>query len=67
MTQYPIKKLKILKSNLQEVKKLIHDININKSSAIENIPTKVLKTAFSHTPEMLVKIFNLVFFNWNHT
>ena len=48
-------------TNLQETKKLIHSINVNKSSALDNLPSKVLKTAFTHTPEMLVKMFNLSF------
>ena len=48
-------------TNLQEVKKLIHNININKSSAMDNLPSRILKQAFQHTPEMLVKMFNLSF------
>ena len=48
-------------TNTQEVQKLIHDININKSSAIEGIPTKVLKVAFQASVDKVVKIFNLSF------
>ena len=48
-------------TNLQEVNKLIHEINVNKSSAIDNVSSKILKMAFKHMPEKLVKIFNLSF------
>ena len=48
-------------TNLQEVKKLIHEIDCSKSSAIENVSTRMLKIAFSHAPQRLVKIFNLSF------
>ena len=48
-------------TNVQEVNKLVNNININKSSAIDNISTKYLKAAFKHTPGKLVKIFNMSF------
>ena len=48
-------------TNLIEVNKLVNEINVNKSSAIDNISSKILKTVFKHIPDKLVKIFNLSF------
>ena len=54
-------KIDKFETNLQEVKKLVHEINITKSSAIDGISSKILKTAFTHTPDRLVDIFNCSF------
>ena len=45
----------------QEVLKLVKEINISKSSAIDNLSSKVLKDAFSSLIGKLTKIFNLSF------
>ena len=46
-------------TDIEEVKKLIKDIDTSKSSAIENIDSRVIKDAFEALPHYLTKIFNL--------
>ena len=53
--------IELFETNIQEVQKLVHDININKSSAIEGIATRVLKKAFQFSLDKITKIFNLSF------
>ena len=45
-------------TDIVEVAKLVNDIDVNKSSAIDYISSRVIKDIFSNFPEIVVKIFN---------
>ena len=53
--------LEDIRTNIDEVKKLCNNININKSSSISNISSGILKDAFLAVPEILTNLFNLSF------
>ena len=48
-----------VKSNVNEVVKLINEIDNYKSSAIDNLSSRILKDAFQAIPEIITECFNL--------
>ena len=50
-----------IETNLHEIIKLCKDININKSSSIDNLSNKILRDAFMAIPDKVVDLFNLLF------
>ena len=55
------KTLPNFETNLDEVIKLCKEININKSSSIDNLSSEILRDAFMAIPEKVVELFNLSF------
>ena len=55
------KTLTHIMTNLDEIVKLCKEININKSSSIENLSSEILRDAFMAIPENIVELFNLSF------
>ena len=55
------KTLPNFETNLDEVTKLCKEININKSSSIDNLSSEILRDAFMAIPEKVVELFNLSF------
>ena len=47
-----------IQTDLREVLSLINEIDINKSSAIEYLSSRILKDAFTVIPDILLQIFN---------
>ena len=48
-------------TNLDEIVKLCKEININKSSCVEQLSSEILRDAFLAVPEKLLELFNLSF------
>ena len=48
-------------TNLDEIIKLCQEININKSSCIDNLSSEILRDAFLTIPEIIMELFNLSF------
>ena len=48
-----------MSTTIDEVIKLCKEIDVNKSSAMENLPSKVIKDAFLAIPEIITKLMNL--------
>ena len=55
------KSLTDIRTNLDEVLKLCKEININKSSSIQNLSSEILRDALSAIPGKVVELFNLSF------
>ena len=53
--------LKDIETNLVEIIKLCQNININKSSCVDNLSSEVLRDTFLAIPEKIVDLFNLSF------
>ena len=53
--------LENIETNIDEVIKLCKEININKSSCVENLSSEILRDAFLAIPERVVILFNLSF------
>ena len=50
-----------IETNIDEIIKLCKEININKSSCVENLSSEILRDAFLAIPERIVILFNLSF------
>ena len=50
-----------INTNIEEVTKLCNNININKSSCIENLSAEILRDAFLAIPEKITELFNCSF------
>ena len=53
--------LENIETNIDEIIKLCKEININKSSCVENLSSEILRDAFLAIPERIVILFNLSF------
>ena len=53
--------LENIETNLDEILKLCKEINVNKSSCVENLSSEILRDAFLAIPEKMVPLFNLSF------
>ena len=54
-------KIENISTDIVEILKLCKDININKSSCVDQLSSEILRDAFQIVPERIVNIFNLSF------